>query len=98
MNSPYRHNPEAVVILWADGKSDREICELTGYSRDTVFYHLRRARQCRDERAARRAVRAPYMRRRAKIRVLAQLGMASAEIASMLGCSRRLVQLRLREL
>lgn len=89
---------ERIVILWSTGHTADEIADQTGYSRDTVFFHLKRAREIGDARAARRQRQAPSCRRRAKIAVLHAIGHTSDEIAKLVDCTVRTVQMRIKEM
>lgn len=91
-------NPEQIIILWAAGKTGDQIAEITGYSRDSVFLHIRRARECGDQRAARREHQAPARRRRLQIKLLRDLRLPTDTIATLVGCTKRTVQMRLREM
>lgn len=90
--------PEQIIILWSQGKTGDQIADITGYSRDAVFFHIRKARECGDCRAARREYQAPARVRRIQIKLLRDLRLPTKTIADMVGCTKRTVQLRLREL
>lgn len=90
--------PEQIVILWSQGKTGDQIADLTGYSRDAVFFHIRKARECGDSRAARRDYQAPARRRRIQIKLLRDLRLPTNTIATLVGCTKRTVQMRLKEI
>ena len=91
-------DPETILDLWAEGKTADQICDETYYSRDAVFFHLRKARRYGDPRAARRECQAPARRRAVKIQILNKIGLAPEHIAAMVGVTKRMVQIRLKEM
>lgn len=90
-------DPETILNMWAEGKTADQICDATFYSRDAVFFHLRKARRYGDPRAARRECQAPARRRAIKIRILDSIGIPPEHIAAMVGVTKRMVQIRLKE-
>jgi transcriptional regulator len=89
---------EIIIELWHKGRTGDEIADITGYSRDCVFAHLRRARQMGDPRAARRTEQAPARRRAVQVALLARIGLDTHEIAKWVGVTRRCVQMNLRKM
>ena len=91
--------PETIIDLWhTTPMTADEISEKTGYHRDTVFYHLRAARSMGDPRAARRSYRGPCRRKKMKMEILHEIGCQTHQIARIIGCTPRYVQMRLKEM
>jgi len=91
------YDTEAIVSLWASGKTADEIADVLLCERRTVFWHLNRARKAGDTRA-KRVARPQALRRRYKIEMLAQIGWPTVEIAALVECTPRFVQMRTREM
>jgi predicted transcriptional regulator len=87
-----------ILNLWQANYTADEICDYLGCSHGLVFKHLRNARAAGDQRAANRTYRAPARAKTNKIMILARLNAKTDFIASMVGVSRRMVQIRLKEL
>jgi len=89
---------ETILDLWAQGHAVDDICEMADVERWQLFRYLARARALGDPRGARRIGRIPAMRRRRKIEELANAGKSPTSIAKALGCTKRLVLLRIQEM
>lgn len=93
---------ERVLNMWASLHTCEEIAEALSIADRTVRQYLRRARVAKDPRAAyrsrlshRREVQAE--KRRRQIKSLYQGGMEIKDIAKVVGCHERLVQMRIKE-
>lgn len=92
------HRAARAIHLYSTGLTLDQVADQTGYSRDSVEYHLKRARLAGDPRAAHRTRQEPAYRRRKQIRALVIAGLDIPAIARTLGVTRRLVQMRIREM
>lgn len=98
-----RSKREKVLNLWIAGQKTIEIADSLGISENTVKHYIRLARINGDLRAKRRTKTHFRERvqkadqRRDQIVVLYQQGFTIRQIANMCHCTRRLVELRLKE-
>ena len=91
---------DRILTLWWQHRTQEEIATELGIDITTVRRHIARAKRLGDPRAM--AKRTDHRRMAAAVRRrtivdLAQRGMSVAEIAAVLRCHVRLVQMRIRE-
>jgi DNA-binding CsgD family transcriptional regulator len=89
---------ETILDMWSKGHCADDIAAIAGIDRRNLFQHLRMARALGDARADRRSERVKATDRRKSIAAMVSVGKSKSAIARALGVSKRLVEIRLKEM